>query len=127
MPIYEFLCTDCQDSFEQIMSFAAVQDPACPACGSGHTRRKMSAPAIHFKGSGFYLTESRKEAEAKNEEKPKEKDEVKAKEGEGKEAKSQDSGSDKDGGDKSKSDSSNKEKKPAKSEPGKSKAAASHE
>ncbi len=67
MPIYEFLCTDCQDSFERLLSYSAVQEPVCPFCGSAQTRRKLSAPAIHFKGGGFYLTESRKEAESKSE------------------------------------------------------------
>lgn len=66
MPIYEFICTDCHDSFEQLLAYSATREPACPFCGSERARRKLSAPAIHFKGSDFYLTESRKEAESRN-------------------------------------------------------------
>lgn len=127
MPIYEYLCTECEDSFEQIMSFAAVQDPACPSCGSGQTRRKLSAPAIHFKAGGFYLTDSRKEAEARNGEKKKEKSESKAAEGESSEVKGQDSGGDKESGGNTKSDSGNREKKATKKVSDKAKAAATHD
>jgi len=66
MPIYEFICTDCHDSFEQLLAYSATRKPACPFCGSERARRKLSAPAIHFKGSDFYLTESRKAAESRN-------------------------------------------------------------
>lgn len=67
MPIYEFDCQECHDQFEQIMSFSATEAPLCPVCGSARTERRVSAPAIHFRGSGFYLTESRKENEAAKE------------------------------------------------------------
>ena len=58
MPLYEFTCTDCAEHFEQILSFSMTEAPACPHCRSTATRRLMSMPAIHFKGSGFYKTDS---------------------------------------------------------------------
>ena len=58
MPLYEFTCTHCAEHFEQILSFSMTEAPACPHCQSTATRRLMSMPAIHFKGSGFYKTDS---------------------------------------------------------------------
>ena len=69
MPIYEFTCIQCDNSFEQLMAFAAAQAAACPLCGSTRTQRIVSAPAIHFKGGGFYSTDTRAEAEAQQEKK----------------------------------------------------------
>lgn len=60
MPIYEFSCHSCGHEFEQIVSFSATTAPACPACASTEVGRHMSRPAIHFKGSGWYITDSRK-------------------------------------------------------------------
>lgn len=61
MPLYEFQCQDCAHDFERIMSFTMGEPPACPGCGSDQTRRKLSMPSIHFRGSGFYQTDSRAE------------------------------------------------------------------
>lgn len=69
MPIYEFTCVQCDNSFEQLMAFAATQAAACPLCGSTRTQRIVSPPAIHFKGGGFYSTDTRAEAEAQQEKK----------------------------------------------------------
>ncbi|MXZ24297.1 MAG: zinc ribbon domain-containing protein [Caldilineaceae bacterium SB0665_bin_21] len=71
MPLYEFTCTHCSEHFEQILSFSMTEAPACPHCRSTATRRLMSMPAIHFKGSGFYKTDS-----ANGKEKAEEKDDT---------------------------------------------------
>lgn len=60
MPIYELYCEACGHEFEQIVAFSATSLPACPACQSEQVGRRMSRPAIHFKGSGWYITDSRK-------------------------------------------------------------------
>ncbi len=70
MPLYEFTCTHCSEHFEQILSFSMTEAPACPHCRSTATRRLMSMPAIHFKGSGFYKTDN---ANGKDKEKAEEK------------------------------------------------------
>lgn len=58
MPLYEFTCMHCSEHFEQILSFSMTKAPVCPHCRSTATRRLMSMPAIHFKGSGFYKTDN---------------------------------------------------------------------
>ena len=60
MPLYEFVCQECGNQFEKVVSFTATTAPACTACESNEVKRKMSAPAIHFKGSGWYITDSKK-------------------------------------------------------------------
>lgn len=60
MPIYEFICENCGHEFEQLLSFSAKSYPACPTCEADAVKRRMSKPAIHFKGSGWYITDSKK-------------------------------------------------------------------
>lgn len=59
MPIYEFVCRDCDNLFEHMQSFSAKGHPPCPRCGSNHISRMIGRPAIHFKGSGWYVTDSK--------------------------------------------------------------------
>ncbi len=59
MPLYEFVCRDCGSQFEQIQSFSAKGHPPCPQCGSEHVSRLLGRPAIHFKGSGWYINDSK--------------------------------------------------------------------
>lgn len=58
MPIYTYRCNDCGIEFEkrQRMSDEPLTD--CPAC-DGHVRRIVNAVGVVFKGSGFYITDSR--------------------------------------------------------------------
>jgi putative FmdB family regulatory protein len=51
MPLYEYLCGDCERSFDQLVSFAKADDPQrCPHCGGEHTQRKLSTFAAHHSG-----------------------------------------------------------------------------
>lgn len=59
MPIYEFLCRNCGNEFEKILPFSAQTVPHCPQCKSDQVERQMGRPAIHFKGSGWYITDSK--------------------------------------------------------------------
>jgi len=65
MPIYELACKECGHQYERIVSFSSTVLPACPACSSVEITRLLSQPAIHFKGSGWYITDSKKEDEKK--------------------------------------------------------------
>src|ERR1041385_4045266 len=56
MPIYEFECTKCKAHTEVFQKLNDKQPTKCPKCG-GKLERLISAPAIQFKGSGFYLTD----------------------------------------------------------------------
>jgi putative FmdB family regulatory protein len=56
MPNYEYLCKNCGHRFEQIRKFSDKQLRKCPECG-GVIEQVISAPAVQFKGSGWYVTD----------------------------------------------------------------------
>lgn len=56
MPLYEFRCESCGHEVETIMAFSDPLPTVCEACG-GALKKLLSAPAVQFKGSGFYLTD----------------------------------------------------------------------
>jgi len=58
MPIYEYECEDCLCRFELKRSFRDNGEVVCPEC-TGEARRIYSPSPIIFKGSGFYVTDSR--------------------------------------------------------------------
>ena len=59
MPIYEYECQNCSTIFEKRQSFSDEPKAVCPFCESNKTRRLIAAPAIVFKGSGFYVNDSK--------------------------------------------------------------------
>ncbi len=73
MPIYEYECHKCRCRFEIKQSYDAESTAVCSACG-GQARRILQPAPVHFKGSGFYVTDSRKakpETETPKKETPK--------------------------------------------------------
>lgn len=56
MPLYEYECFLCHHRFERIQRASADPIEVCPACG-GAVRRLLGAPALQFKGSGWYVTD----------------------------------------------------------------------
>ena len=56
MPLYEYECQQCQHRFEKIQSFSATPETVCPKCG-GALEKLISAPAIQFKGAGWYVSD----------------------------------------------------------------------
>ncbi len=56
MPLYEYQCKQCRQRMEKIQSFSAPHEKACPKCG-GELERVISAPAIQFKGAGWYVND----------------------------------------------------------------------
>ena len=84
MPIYEYECKKCHHRFERIQKFSDPHVKKCPECG-GAVELVLSAPAVQFKGSGWYVTdygkstssashskngESKKEGKAEEKSKP---------------------------------------------------------
>jgi putative FmdB family regulatory protein len=53
MPLYEYECTQCHERTEKIQKFSDPEITICPHC-SGHLERVLSAPAISFKGGGWF-------------------------------------------------------------------------
>ena len=58
MPKYEYACKSCGERLEVVQSFTDDPMTECPACG-GVLRKVFSAPAISFKGKGFYRNDHR--------------------------------------------------------------------
>ncbi|MCA9934620.1 MAG: zinc ribbon domain-containing protein [Anaerolineales bacterium] len=58
MPIYTYKCNDCEYQFEQRQKMSDDPLTDCPSCG-GTVRRVVNAVGVVFKGSGFYITDSR--------------------------------------------------------------------
>jgi putative FmdB family regulatory protein len=56
MPLYEYECESCGATFEVIQKFSDHSVDTCRTCG-GKVRRLLSAPAIQFKGTGWYVTD----------------------------------------------------------------------
>ena len=57
MPLHEFQCSKCGHRFERIQKFSDSDPKKCPKCGVGKLERLLHAPAVQFKGSGWYATE----------------------------------------------------------------------
>jgi putative FmdB family regulatory protein len=55
VPLYEYECPE-DGVFEQMQKFSDPPVAACPKCG-GPVEKLLSAPAIQFKGSGWYITD----------------------------------------------------------------------
>ena len=87
MPLYEYQCAEC-GTFERVQKFSDPILTACPTC-ERPVEKLLSAPAIRFKGSGWYVTDYA------NKGKGKEKD-ADAKEASAKDGKGKDSGAGKD-------------------------------
>ena len=63
MPLYEYQCKKCGHRFEKIQKFSDKMVKKCPDCG-GPVEQMISAPAVQFKGSGWYVTDYAKKSHA---------------------------------------------------------------
>lgn len=61
MPLYEYQCEKCGHRFEKIQKFSDKPVKKCPECG-GKVQQVISAPAVQFKGSGWYVTDYAKKS-----------------------------------------------------------------
>jgi putative FmdB family regulatory protein len=87
LPLYEYLCPDC-GTFERVQKFSDPILTVCPTCEKP-VEKLLSAPAIQFKGTGWYVTDYA----GKGKDRPKDAKDKESKES--KESKSSDGGSDK--------------------------------
>ncbi|HEX2465632.1 MAG TPA: FmdB family zinc ribbon protein [Thermoanaerobaculia bacterium] len=63
MPIYEYVCEQCGECTEMIQRLADPPLQECLKCG-GKLRKKVSAPAFQFKGTGWYVTDYARKGES---------------------------------------------------------------
>jgi putative FmdB family regulatory protein len=123
VPLYEYACLKCGRHTDKIEPVAGPHLKKCPRCG-GKVESVITAPAIKFKGSGWYVTDYAAKSNSGEGKKP---DGSAGNSGDAKESSSKDSGSKesgskegsskdssgKDGGSKESSSSKeSKEKKP---------------
>jgi putative FmdB family regulatory protein len=60
MPTYDYECQECNHRFEQFQRITEDPVRVCPSCGKRKVRRLISTGAgLIFKGSGFYVTDSK--------------------------------------------------------------------
>jgi putative FmdB family regulatory protein len=103
VPLYEYQCAKCGKRTEKIETVSGPHLKKCPHCG-GKVERLLTAPAIQFKGSGWYVTDYAGKSSAKDGATAESSATDKKDSGPGKESESKESASAKDA----------KEKKPAK-------------
>ncbi len=63
MPIYSYKCDKCGLTFDKMQKFSDKPLTRCPEC-NGHVRRLIQPAGIVFKGSGWYITDSKKSSSA---------------------------------------------------------------
>jgi putative FmdB family regulatory protein len=56
VPLYEYQCKSCHTKTERIQKFSDPPLTECPHCG-GEMEQLLSAPAVQFKGAGWYVTD----------------------------------------------------------------------
>jgi putative FmdB family regulatory protein len=61
VPLYEYQCKKCHSLTERIQKFSDAPLTVCPHCG-GEMEQLLSAPAVQFKGSGWYVTDYAKKS-----------------------------------------------------------------
>jgi len=59
MPAYDYDCANCGTRFEVVHGVHADPPTTCPVCASDRIRKAISAPTIHYKGSGWAKKERR--------------------------------------------------------------------
>lgn len=64
MPLYDYQCRACQKVTEVRHGFKETFTGTCPDCGASDLARIFNPAPILFKGSGFYVTDSRKPSAA---------------------------------------------------------------
>jgi putative FmdB family regulatory protein len=64
LPTYEYHCPKCNATYELRQGFDAETTQKCEECGKGIAKRVLYAPPVVFKGSGWYVTDSKGKSSA---------------------------------------------------------------
>jgi putative FmdB family regulatory protein len=59
MPTYEYACDSCNNRFEVFQKMSEAPVDSCPECGKKVRRVLSGGIGVSFKGSGFYVTDSK--------------------------------------------------------------------
>jgi putative FmdB family regulatory protein len=57
MPIYEYVCSECDHALEALQKISEAPLRDCPACNKDTLKKKISAPGFRLSGSGWYETD----------------------------------------------------------------------
>ena len=57
MPFYEYTCQNCGHELEALQKMSDKALSECPNCQQSTLTKKVSAPAFHLKGNGWYVTD----------------------------------------------------------------------
>jgi putative FmdB family regulatory protein len=66
LPTYEYHCPKCKATYELRQGFDAETTHPCEECGKGTAKRVLHVPAVAFKGSGWYVTDSKSSSKSKS-------------------------------------------------------------
>jgi len=72
MPIYEYVCTECEHVHEALQKLSDAPLIDCPACGESTLKKKVSAAGFRLSGSGWYETDFKSDKQKNLVDKPKE-------------------------------------------------------
>ena len=72
MPIYAYRCTTCGHAQDMLRKISDPPLSVCPACGAATFVKQVTAAGFQLKGSGWYVTDSRKASSASTQSTPSE-------------------------------------------------------
>ena len=61
MPIYGYVCRNCEHMLDVLQKISDDPLVDCPECGEPQLKRQLSAPRFRLKGSGWYETDFKKD------------------------------------------------------------------
>ena len=61
MPIYGYVCRNCEHTLDALQKISDDPLVDCPQCGEPQLRRQLSAPRFRLKGTGWYETDFKKD------------------------------------------------------------------
>lgn len=66
MPLYDYICKDCQHEMEVLLKVGEQGPGQCPQCKKDAFERKLSAPKFRLGGSGWYETDEKPKSKQRN-------------------------------------------------------------